>query len=123
MNVKNGTASSVSFDMTPNMRSGSARSSDGVEQAELDADQAEHDADWPPSENATGKAEQQEDDQRREHQRRHVGDEPRGHGFSQYRRLDSALARDLLGKLLLGRLAVVLLERIADRARAGTRSA
>ena len=44
MKVKNGTASSVSFDITPQMRSGSAWKSDGCEQAELDADEAEEDA-------------------------------------------------------------------------------
>ena len=41
MKVKNGIASSVSFDMMPKMRSGSAWKSAGVEQAELDADEAE----------------------------------------------------------------------------------
>ena len=54
MKVKNGIASSVSLPMMPNTRSGSACSRLRRQQAELDAEEAEEQADWRPSEKATG---------------------------------------------------------------------
>ena len=64
--------------MMPKMRSGSACSSCGDEQAELDADEAEQQAVRGQRERDRV-AEQQEHDQRREHQRRHVVDQERDH--------------------------------------------
>ena len=78
MNVKNGTASSVSFDITPQTRSGSACTSDGVQQAELNAEQRVGDADRGERERDRI-ADQQHDDQRHEHQRRDVRDQEGGH--------------------------------------------
>ena len=60
--------------MMPKMRSGSACSSAGVQQAELDAEEAEEQADGRERE-GDRIAEQQEHHQRREHQRRDIGDE------------------------------------------------
>ena len=54
MNVKNGIASSVSFDITPQIRSGSAPNSDGCSRPELDADAARTRCRWRASANATG---------------------------------------------------------------------
>ena len=82
MKVKNGIASSVSFDMMPQSRSGMAPSS-GQNRVivsmrigrQLDADEEEQQAVGGQRE-GDRIAEQQEDDQRGEHDRRHVlGDE------------------------------------------------
>ena len=78
MKVKNGTASSVSFDITPQRRSGSAWKSEALEQAQLDAEQPEEDAVGGERERDRV-ADQQEHDQRREHDRRDVVDEEGGH--------------------------------------------
>ena len=95
-----------------------------LQQAEVDAEEAERDADGGQRERHR-KAEQQDDDQADEHQRRDVGDQPGAHrrprASSDVRglqrahatlRFELALARDLLGELLLGGLRVVPLERI-----------
>ena len=54
MKVKNGTASSVSFDMTPQMRSRQRLQQRRLQQAELDAEQAEERCRTAASEKATG---------------------------------------------------------------------
>ena len=73
MNVKKGMARSVSFDMTPQTRSGSACRKVGWK-IEPDADQRETQAD-----EGKGKgdrvADEEKHHQRHEHDRRHVGDE------------------------------------------------
>ena len=53
MKVKNGIASSVSFCMMPKMRSGSACSSVGWQQTQLDADRGRRTGRRRPSEKAT----------------------------------------------------------------------
>ena len=78
MKVKNGIASSVSLFMMPKTRSGSAWQEVGLEQAELDADEAEEQAVGGQRERHRI-AEQQEDDQAAEHDRRHVVDQERLH--------------------------------------------
>ena len=78
MKVKKGMASSVSFDMMPQTRSGSAcrklgwkRSSWMPRTREAQADEGQREGDRV--------AEEQEDDQRHEHDRRHVVDEEADH--------------------------------------------
>ena len=81
MKVKNGIASSVSLRMMPEHALGQRLEQRRLQQAELDAEEAEDRAVGGERE-GDRIAEQQEDDQRREHQRRHVGDEERGHARS-----------------------------------------
>ena len=64
MKVKNGIASSRSFDRMPKTRSGSACRKLGVEEAELDADDAEEEPDRGERE-GDGIADQQEHDEAR----------------------------------------------------------
>ncbi len=71
MKVKNGTASRDSLPITPNTRCGRAWNSAGGQQAQIDADQAEQDAVGRQREGHR-KAQQQQDHQHAEHDRRHI---------------------------------------------------
>ncbi len=79
MKVKNGIASSVSFCMMPKMRSGSACSRRWRAASRARRRSSRRTGRRPPSEKATEKPIKQEDDQPREHDRGHVGDDEFDH--------------------------------------------
>ncbi len=95
MKVKNGTASSVSLRQDAEHPLRQRLKQRRGQQTELDADEPEEQA-------VRGKrerdrvAEQQENDERREHERRHVGDEERAHFATSSSRATTQLHRNIM---------------------------